>query len=143
MISRYEIEQKGEEFGIHVANVQRDYVFGWLLVAIFDDTDLKNILIFKGGNCFRKAYFPNTQFSADLDFSTETAIDEALIVLLTSVFLPALKYLTDKRDTRWVNEASLRVNKSSLFADMAPENDGIASPALVKVTPMRQNCASA
>jgi hypothetical protein len=40
LISRNEIEEKGKEFGIHVANVQRDYVFGWLLVAIFNDTDL-------------------------------------------------------------------------------------------------------
>jgi predicted nucleotidyltransferase component of viral defense system len=80
LITRNEIEQKGEEFGIHVANVQRDYVFGWLLAAIFNDTDLKNILIFKGGNWFPKAYFPNTRFSADLDFSTETAVDEALTV---------------------------------------------------------------
>jgi hypothetical protein len=57
------------------AQLMRDYAFGWLLVAIFNDTDLKNILIFTGGNCFRKAYFPNTRFSADLDFSTETAIE--------------------------------------------------------------------
>jgi predicted transcriptional regulator of viral defense system len=37
LVTRNEIEQRGEEFGIHVANVQRDYVFGWLFVAIFND----------------------------------------------------------------------------------------------------------
>src|SRR5260221_7128630 len=80
MISREEIESKSLEFGIHVANVQRDYVFGWLIVAVYTTTELKNALILKGGNCFRKAFFPNTRFSADLDFSTESGIDEAFVV---------------------------------------------------------------
>lgn len=35
MISKDEIEEKAEEFDIHVANVERDYVFGWLLKAIY------------------------------------------------------------------------------------------------------------
>lgn len=80
MITRDEIEEKSREFGIHVANVQRDYVFGWLLTAIYADTQLKDILVLKGGNGFRKAYFPNTRFSADLDFGTESAVDEAMVV---------------------------------------------------------------
>lgn len=58
LITRDEIEQKSSEFGIHVANVQRDYVFGWFLVAIYAATALKDVLILKGGNCFRKVYFP-------------------------------------------------------------------------------------
>lgn len=62
MIDREEIQDKAREFGIHVANVQRDYVFGWLLAALYSVTALKDILILKGGNCFRKAYFPNTRF---------------------------------------------------------------------------------
>jgi predicted nucleotidyltransferase component of viral defense system len=80
LITRDEIEQKGREFGIHVANVQRDYVFGWFLVAVYGVTSLRDFLILKGGNCFRKAYFPNTRFSADLDFSTESSVDETFIV---------------------------------------------------------------
>src|SRR6266704_2389562 len=80
MITREEIEQKSLDFGIHVANVQRDYVFGWFLLALYSATDLKDVLILKGGNCFRKAYFPNTRFSSDLDFSTEAAVDEEFVV---------------------------------------------------------------
>lgn len=75
MIDREEIDQKADEFEINSSNVQRDYVFGWLLFAIYNNDYLKNLLILKGGNCFRKAYFPNTRFSSDLDFSTEQAID--------------------------------------------------------------------
>ena len=80
MITRREIEEKSDEFGIHVANVQRDDVFGGLLSAIYTDTALKDHLIFKGGNGFRKACFPNSRFSLDLDFSTETSVDESLVV---------------------------------------------------------------
>jgi hypothetical protein len=34
VISRTEVEAKAAEFDIHVANVERDYVFGWLLMGI-------------------------------------------------------------------------------------------------------------
>jgi hypothetical protein len=34
MISYEEIQSKAEEFGIHTSNVQRDYVFGWLISSV-------------------------------------------------------------------------------------------------------------
>jgi predicted nucleotidyltransferase component of viral defense system len=80
MIGKDEIQEKAREFGIHVANVQRDYVFGWILSALYSETALRDVLILKGGNCFRKAYFPSTRFSNDLDFSTESALDEELVL---------------------------------------------------------------
>lgn len=76
MIKKDEIEAKAQEFDLHTANVERDYVFGWLLAGIYTVSNLKDILILKGGNCFRKGYFANTRFSNDLDFSTQSAIDE-------------------------------------------------------------------
>lgn len=79
MISKDEIEAKSEEFGIHVSNIERDYVFGWLLVGIYS-SPLKELFVLKGGNCFRKAYFPHTRFSNDLDFSSTTAIDQQFLV---------------------------------------------------------------
>jgi Nucleotidyl transferase AbiEii toxin, Type IV TA system len=68
------------EFGIHVADVQRDYVFGWFLFGVNTATTLKDVLILKGGNCFRKAYFPNTRFSYDIDFPTTAGVDEAAVM---------------------------------------------------------------
>jgi predicted nucleotidyltransferase component of viral defense system len=70
MIDRTEIEAKAREFEIHPANVQRDYVFGWLLFGLFTISDLKEQIFLKGGNALRKGYFENTRFSADLDFGT-------------------------------------------------------------------------
>lgn len=75
MIHRQEIDEKAAEFDITPTNVERDYVFGWLLFAIYNNAYLSDLLILKGGNCFRKGYFPNTRFSSDLDFSTEQAVD--------------------------------------------------------------------
>src|SRR4051812_28228291 len=84
MIDRAEIDRVSEELGVHVSNVQRDYVFGWLLAGIYKpDNPIAALLVFKGGNCFRKAYFPYARFSNDLDFSTTDALDTDLF--LTSV----------------------------------------------------------
>lgn len=77
MIGKEEVEHKSEEFGIHAANVERDYVFGWLLAGIYSDSALRDTVVLKGGNCFRKAYFPATRFSNDLDFSTQSPVNPA------------------------------------------------------------------
>jgi predicted nucleotidyltransferase component of viral defense system len=75
MITKAEIEAKSREFEIHTANVERDYVFGWLIFGIFTVSDLKEIIFLKGGNALRKGYFENTRFSADLDFGIPEDID--------------------------------------------------------------------
>ncbi len=80
MISKNEIEEKAAEFGINTSDVQRDYIFGWVLVGIYTVSLLKNQLVLKGGNALRKGYFLNTRFSADLDFGTENDIDENLLL---------------------------------------------------------------
>jgi predicted nucleotidyltransferase component of viral defense system len=90
MITKDEIDHKAEEFDVHVANVQRDYVFGWLLKAISEDPYLSGVLILKGGNGFRKAYFENARFSDDLDFSTEVALD---ILQLQQSLLHCCEYI--------------------------------------------------
>ena len=81
MITKDEIQAKSLEFGIHQANVQRDYVFGWLLHGLYTATALRDVLVLKGGNCFRKGYFPTTRFSHDLDFSTTDAVDPDLLTV--------------------------------------------------------------
>jgi predicted nucleotidyltransferase component of viral defense system len=79
MISKPEVESKATEFGLNPSDVERDYVFGWLLAGIYSASPLGDRLVLKGGNCFRKAYFPHTRFSNDLDFSATTGIDPAFL----------------------------------------------------------------
>src|ERR1700733_13347082 len=81
MITRDEIEAKASEFGLHPSNIERDYVFGWLLTGVYSQSTLKDSLILKGGNCFRKAYFPHTRFSNDLDFSSTAPVYEDQLVM--------------------------------------------------------------
>ena len=40
---------------------------------------MRDKLVLKGGNCFRKAYFENTRFSRDLDFSCEKDIPTEIV----------------------------------------------------------------
>jgi predicted nucleotidyltransferase component of viral defense system len=80
MIKALEIQQKAKEFQIDTSDLQRDYVFGWLLSGIYNQSPLSNQLILKGGNSLRKAYLKNTRFSKDLDFSVIDSVDPLTLV---------------------------------------------------------------
>jgi predicted nucleotidyltransferase component of viral defense system len=80
MIRREEIDQKAQQFEISPSNVERDYVFGWLLFGIFTVSGLKDRLFLKGGNALRKGYFENTRFSADLDFGMHGDIPDVQLL---------------------------------------------------------------
>src|SRR5271157_4283254 len=79
MIDKQEIIAKSKEFDIHTSNVQRDYVFGWVLAGIYAQTGLGSQLILTGGNSLRKSYFEHARFSQDLDFATEGALPQDFI----------------------------------------------------------------
>lgn len=77
MITSDEIQSKADAESINTSNVQRDYIFSWILAGLYRQSSLANQLVLKGGNLYRKAYYPSTRFSNDLDFTTETGVDEA------------------------------------------------------------------
>ncbi|OGF27132.1 hypothetical protein A2331_00050 [Candidatus Falkowbacteria bacterium RIFOXYB2_FULL_34_18] len=80
MIEKKEIEEKSKEFEIHPSNVERDYVFGWLLYGIFTVSNLKDVIFLKGGNALRKGYFENTRYSSDLDFGIPNDIQQSVLL---------------------------------------------------------------
>ena len=80
MIEKSEIESKAKEFEIHPSNVERDYVFGWVLNGIFSISELKDTIFLKGGNALRKGYFEKTRFSKDLDFGIPDDIDPEVLL---------------------------------------------------------------
>lgn len=80
MITKEEIKSKAKEFEIHEANVERDYVFGWVLLGIFTTSSFKDDIFLKGGNALRKGYFKNTRFSSDLDFGISGDIDQDILL---------------------------------------------------------------
>jgi uncharacterized protein len=71
------IVKKGKR-RISEAVLERDYCLFWFLVGL-SKSPLKDILIFKGGTCIKKCYFPDYRFSEDLDFTlTEECIFEKI-----------------------------------------------------------------
>lgn len=69
MILKKEIEVKAEEQNIPKSTIDKDWVLGHFIDGIYSIPELKEALIFKGGTCLRKCYFPNYRFSEDLDFT--------------------------------------------------------------------------
>ena len=80
MITKVEIDEKAKEFEIHSSNVERDYVFGWILRGLFTISKLKDIIFLKGGNALRKGYFQQTRFSSDLDLGIPNDIPETILL---------------------------------------------------------------
>jgi len=79
VITDSEIEEKAKEFGINPADVEKDYVYGWVLNELYTKSALGNVLILKGGNGLRKTYLPSTRFSKDLDFSSSLGMDQQFL----------------------------------------------------------------
>ncbi len=68
MIRKKEVQDKANAWGVKPETVEKDYVLGHVLAGI--NQHLGAQLIFKGGTCLRKCYFPSYRFSEDLDFSS-------------------------------------------------------------------------
>lgn len=52
--------------------LQKDYALSYLLAGVVAVPQLADSLVFKGGTCLRKAYFPGYRFSEDLDFTSRS-----------------------------------------------------------------------
>ncbi len=63
--------------GIQKEVIDKDWILGHFLNAMFDFPDVKDNFIFKGGTCLKKCYFEDYRFSEDLDF---TLLDKSLII---------------------------------------------------------------
>ena len=58
MITDQEIEDRAKEFQLRTVDIEKDYVYGWLLHGIYARSAvLGSSLILKGGNALRKAYW--------------------------------------------------------------------------------------
>lgn len=77
MIRKREIEQKAEAQNVPKSTIDKDWVLGHFLDAIYSVTECREKLVFKGGTGLRKCYFPNYRFSEDLDF---TSIDPSFVL---------------------------------------------------------------
>jgi len=69
MISKSEINRLAQEQKVRTTTVDKDWVLGHFIDAIYTIPECRNNLIFKGGTCLKKCRFPDYRFSEDLDFT--------------------------------------------------------------------------
>lgn len=72
MILQKEIATIAEQAGVAKAVVDKDWVLGHFVAAMYSEPEIKQNLIFKGGTCLRKCWFPDYRFSEDLDFTSRS-----------------------------------------------------------------------
>ena len=70
MISKNEISKLALAQKVRTTTIDKDWVLGHFIDAIYSIPECRNNLIFKGGTCLRKCRFPDYRFSEDLDFTT-------------------------------------------------------------------------
>ncbi len=69
MILQKEISEKAAKSGVNKSTIDKDWVLGHFLDAIYSVSELRKKLVFKGGTCIKKCYIPDYRFSEDLDFT--------------------------------------------------------------------------
>jgi predicted nucleotidyltransferase component of viral defense system len=70
MILQKEISTIAEAKQVSKSTIDKDWGLGHFLAAIYSEPELKKTLVFKGGTCLKKCYFPDYRFSEDLDFTS-------------------------------------------------------------------------
>jgi len=94
MILKRKIETLAEEKGVAKSTIDKDWVLGHFLDAIFSIPECRESLIFKGGTCLKKCYFPDYRFSEDLDFTSvnpDFVLDKKLLARI-------MKLVTERTD---------------------------------------------
>ena len=118
MIDKYEILKTAKMLGLQPTTVEKDYVLGWVLMAIQEHSECQGKWIFKGGTCLKKCFFDNYRFSEDLDFTimAQDFIKEALMK----------KILKDAGD--WVYEQSgIEFPEKHISVDLYKNPHGVFS----------------
>lgn len=88
------LKWKAIEHNVARNTIDKDWVLGHFIDAIFSVEKCKKGLIFKGGTCLRKCYITNYRFSEDIDF---TAIDPGF-VLDATVLTEVVELLTKRTE---------------------------------------------
>jgi predicted nucleotidyltransferase component of viral defense system len=110
MIRKREIEQIAEVQNVPKSTIDKDWVLGHFLDAIYSITECRDKLVFKGGTCLRKCYFPNYRFSEDLDFTSvdpSFVLDKRLLQKITDIIIERTEiplYIQEISEIRFNNQ---------------------------------------
>lgn len=72
MILQKEIATISEQLSVSKSVIDKDWMLGHFIAAIFNEPELKETVIFKGGTCLKKCWFEEYRFSEDLDFTAKS-----------------------------------------------------------------------
>jgi predicted nucleotidyltransferase component of viral defense system len=70
MIYQKEVADIAEQVGVAKTVIDKDWVLGHFIAAMYTVPEIRDNLIFKGGTCLRKCWFNDYRFSEDLDFTS-------------------------------------------------------------------------
>jgi len=91
MINKHEIKRLAIEKQVKTSTIDKDWVLGHFIDAVFSISECRKDLIFKGGTCLKKCRFPDYRFSEDLDFTSindtfvfDLLMLEKIVALVTS-----------------------------------------------------------
>lgn len=85
MILQREVRAKALEKGVSPEIIDKDWVLSHVLKGICEMPNLGEHLIFKGGTCLKKCFFPDYRFSEDLDFTATVDNLQIDIVLINEL----------------------------------------------------------
>jgi predicted nucleotidyltransferase component of viral defense system len=110
-----ELRRRARKTGFNVATLEKDYALTWLLSGIYwEDSKLRDILIFKGGTAIRKIYFPEWRLSEDLDFTIMQEINPSVLKQsFQEVFLSI-----NKRSNITYSFSAFNAGEYAIFADV-------------------------
>jgi predicted nucleotidyltransferase component of viral defense system len=77
MITQKEIIEIAEQKRLQTKIIDKDWVLGHFLNAMYSFDDVRQNFVFKGGTALKKCYFPDYRFSEDLDF---TLLDKNFVI---------------------------------------------------------------
>lgn len=105
MISLTQVRKFSQQFGVSESIIEKDYLIEIILWNLADHHSAKN-LVFRGGTCLKKVYFPDYRFSEDLDFLTKNhrntvELVNDLIKKINQAYQLNLKYRCETRERRF------------------------------------------
>jgi predicted nucleotidyltransferase component of viral defense system len=77
VITQSEVLKISDQLNVDALVIDKDWILGHFLNAMFGFEDIRNNFVFKGGTCLKKCYDEEYRFSEDLDF---TLIDSEFMV---------------------------------------------------------------
>ena len=72
-----EIQTIAKELRMEEVVIDKDWILGHFLNAMYSFPDISENFVFKGGTCLKKNYFKDYRFSEDLDF---TLLNKAFVI---------------------------------------------------------------